>query len=110
AEDGIRDRNVTGVQTCALPICRIQKYLSASKPDGKRDEFTPFLPTVRSSTNRLEYGHDEYFTRTCSCDGESSPHSTEANRDETKAPTFISQDKTEEKSRFLFRLSHGHDV
>src|SRR5699024_12169385 len=21
-EDGIRDRNVTGVQTCALPICR----------------------------------------------------------------------------------------
>src|SRR5207249_9160396 len=23
AEDGIRDRNVTGVQTCALPICRI---------------------------------------------------------------------------------------
>src|SRR5699024_12197140 len=23
AEDGIRDRNVTGVQTCALPICCI---------------------------------------------------------------------------------------
>src|SRR5699024_9793607 len=23
AEDGIRDRNVTGVQTCALPICGI---------------------------------------------------------------------------------------
>src|SRR5699024_11322064 len=23
AEDGIRDRNVTGVQTCALPICTI---------------------------------------------------------------------------------------
>src|SRR5699024_11893458 len=23
AEDGIRDRNVTGVQTCALPICYI---------------------------------------------------------------------------------------
>src|SRR5437868_15386137 len=22
AEDGVRDRNVTGVQTCALPICR----------------------------------------------------------------------------------------
>src|SRR5699024_11573334 len=36
AEDGIRDRNVTGVQTCALPICRpvavhprghLQRYL-----------------------------------------------------------------------------------
>src|SRR5437667_3799439 len=23
AEDGIRDRDVTGVQTCALPICRV---------------------------------------------------------------------------------------
>src|SRR5699024_7256584 len=23
AEDGIRDRNVTGVQTCALPICNV---------------------------------------------------------------------------------------
>src|SRR5699024_7854308 len=29
AEDGIRDRNVTGVQTCALPICR---SLSWSRP------------------------------------------------------------------------------
>src|SRR5699024_11281190 len=26
AEDGIRDRNVTGVQTCALPIYTIQPY------------------------------------------------------------------------------------
>src|SRR5207249_11655650 len=25
AEDGIRDRNVTGVQTCALPILRIEE-------------------------------------------------------------------------------------
>src|SRR5699024_11683256 len=27
AEDGIRDRNVTGVQTCALPICN-REYLA----------------------------------------------------------------------------------
>src|SRR5207249_8435834 len=26
AEDGIRDRNVTGVQTCALPICCGREY------------------------------------------------------------------------------------
>src|SRR5699024_11891219 len=26
AEDGIRDRNVTGVQTCALPICNTRVY------------------------------------------------------------------------------------
>src|SRR5699024_11593099 len=28
AEDGIRDRNVTGVQTCALPILSDQVYFS----------------------------------------------------------------------------------
>src|SRR5690606_40200019 len=27
AEDGIRDFHVTGVQTCALPICRYPPYL-----------------------------------------------------------------------------------
>src|SRR5207249_7656219 len=26
AEDGIRDRNVTGVQTCALPICNLLQH------------------------------------------------------------------------------------
>src|SRR5699024_11606759 len=27
AEDGIRDRNVTGVQTCALPICTLGLFV-----------------------------------------------------------------------------------
>src|SRR5699024_11229119 len=43
AEDGIRDRNVTGVQTCALPIsalCGIQHGLSSTPlladPEGRR--------------------------------------------------------------------------
>ena len=27
AEDGIRDRDVTGVQTCALPICKIMRRI-----------------------------------------------------------------------------------
>src|SRR5260221_10023348 len=31
AEDGIRDHCVTGVQTCALPILRDQKYEDADK-------------------------------------------------------------------------------
>src|SRR5437868_11035042 len=30
AEDGIRDRNVTGVQTCALPICWRRVHAGAS--------------------------------------------------------------------------------
>src|SRR5207249_6355550 len=29
AEDGIRDRNVTGVQTCALPIFRLRREIRA---------------------------------------------------------------------------------
>src|SRR5699024_11231282 len=29
AEDGIRDRNVTGVQTCALPICTFTTGVAA---------------------------------------------------------------------------------
>src|SRR5256885_4271092 len=29
AEDGIRDYKVTGVQTCALPICRAREFIQA---------------------------------------------------------------------------------
>src|SRR5699024_8461852 len=32
AEDGIRDRNVTGVQTCALPICHRAPTTSPATP------------------------------------------------------------------------------
>src|SRR5438067_6489756 len=32
AEDGIRDRNVTGVQTCALPICMAQPIFAGVVP------------------------------------------------------------------------------
>src|SRR5699024_11937725 len=31
AEDGIRCRNVTGVQTCALPISNVQRFLENVK-------------------------------------------------------------------------------
>src|SRR5207248_8948020 len=34
AEDGIRDRTVTGVQTCALPICR--RRVGPEWPDGEQ--------------------------------------------------------------------------
>src|SRR5699024_12072954 len=43
AEDGIRDRNVTGVQTCALPI---------SSEDGK--EYIDFF----AGAGTLNYGHN----------------------------------------------------
>src|SRR5699024_11469846 len=42
AEDGIRDRNVTGVQTCALPICNLCTYL------------LPFLILKPSLSSKIE--------------------------------------------------------
>src|SRR5256886_5699376 len=37
AEDGIRDLTVTGVQTCALPICSVDsRYGEADAFDGQR--------------------------------------------------------------------------
>src|SRR5699024_12218429 len=39
AEDGIRDRNVTGVQTCALPILYLSEYAS----DRVKKVFKPLL-------------------------------------------------------------------
>src|SRR5437773_8492229 len=35
AEDGIRDRDVTGVQTCALPISRLPRRCSSPPPLGE---------------------------------------------------------------------------
>src|SRR5207249_6841001 len=43
AEDGIRDRNVTGVQTCALPISRGARAAFAEPRDqGRRQETRVF--------------------------------------------------------------------
>src|SRR5699024_12089520 len=36
AEDGIRDRNVTGVQTCALPIYSVCRFISLWRPAHDR--------------------------------------------------------------------------
>src|SRR5438067_11985477 len=50
AEDGIRDRNVTGVQTCALPIS------AASEPKGARSAADPLRLTERLSARTLLIG------------------------------------------------------
>src|SRR5206468_10141369 len=39
AEDGIRDLIVTGVQTCALPICRIAKHCEADSCERLSSRF-----------------------------------------------------------------------
>src|SRR5207249_7928308 len=55
AEDGIRDRNVTGVQTCALPI-----YRGSSPPPRPR------LATRSTSTSSSPcYDTDSQILRLC---------------------------------------------
>src|SRR5207249_6368167 len=49
AEDGIRDRNVTGVQTCALPIWRLVRMLVAAVLPAERHE---------PQTERVERGQE----------------------------------------------------
>src|SRR5699024_11533503 len=46
AEDGIRDRNVTGVQTCALPISPLLPHSCDESPESVRDWPTTSLPTA----------------------------------------------------------------
>src|SRR5690606_39666612 len=59
AEDGIRDFHVTGVQTCALPICKREsaKY----KIDRRLGENIWGRP--KSPVNRREYGPGQHGQR-----------------------------------------------
>src|SRR5207249_12190841 len=61
AEDGIRDRNVTGVQTCALPISlpvRVGRALDCDQPTRTRSVLPPSrLDRLRDRSN-LRQTHD----------------------------------------------------
>src|SRR2546423_2750728 len=54
AEDGIRDKLVTGVQTCALPICSSEKSLPflMSRFSNKRVD-SSFVVCIRSEERRV---------------------------------------------------------
>src|SRR5699024_12099317 len=60
AEDGIRDRNVTGVQTCALPIFVIFKTKQADNLEQAFKEFTAKKlnreerPSIRKALSALK--------------------------------------------------------
>src|SRR5207249_9123063 len=56
AEDGIRDRNVTGVQTCALPIFRLSTV-------GTRilNETTPSASTSRIGTHVRQWKLEQFL-------------------------------------------------
>src|SRR5699024_6352314 len=58
AEDGIRDRNVTGVQTCALPISSAEKPIgnlsitSASLPMSRVEQYVIYLNTSQTYSSQ----------------------------------------------------------
>src|SRR5207249_8560107 len=49
AEDGIRDRNVTGVQTCALPISVVAHLDSWDLGTGATDNGTGSIATLEAA-------------------------------------------------------------
>src|SRR5699024_11411974 len=63
AEDGIRDRNVTGVQTCALPICRtaILDHIELKSTDLVYIKVVDNLPYHRSAVSELFTQLDEHY-------------------------------------------------
>src|SRR2546430_4685036 len=53
AEDGIRDLTVTGVQTCALPICRpVSQQLAAGRPLASYGKLLRFRRHVETEVIR----------------------------------------------------------
>src|SRR5437763_13453278 len=65
AEDGIRDTSVTGVQTCALPICIVPHYLSKRSPYllwWSLGVLTFGLGTLTESINAI-FGWSEWNTK-----------------------------------------------
>src|SRR5207249_7089565 len=69
AEDGIRDRNVTGVQTCALPISLLKRHWndfpcigSASVPNRRQDLRTGL---IESRAENPEWCRRLCFQRWC---------------------------------------------
>src|SRR5699024_12077053 len=56
AEDGIRDRNVTGVQTCALPIYFLDSGGAAADVEEVRGLDAVGLTGIRDD---VEGGHDQ---------------------------------------------------
>src|SRR5207249_7349279 len=56
AEDGIRDRNVTGVQTCALPISPARSGPAAPRCTSAGGRESPPRPACRRARSGGTYG------------------------------------------------------
>src|SRR5699024_12128422 len=64
AEDGIRDRNVTGVQTCALPICYYRYFFSGeSFGNGEWWSIASWLGRIGSESLPQLFGGNIFIVR-----------------------------------------------
>ena len=61
AEDGIRDYDVTGVQTCALPIfLYLLDWVSFIEVDGNAAQLTRFVQALLNVVNHINLGGASY--------------------------------------------------
>src|SRR5699024_11900868 len=71
AEDGIRDRNVTGVQTCALPILHFGHQTRRWNPKMKKYIFTErngiYIIDLQKTVKKIDEAYN--FVRQLSEDG-----------------------------------------
>src|SRR5260370_5305944 len=75
AEDGIRDSSVTGVQTCALPICgssplamrsvQSAKYLNGAPPNCPASGFTMNGADWPDWTRRIQRSEERRVGKEC---------------------------------------------
>src|SRR5437660_3335128 len=70
AEDGIRDGHVTGVQTCALPICSpvscTRRRASSPDPPSGRIAITATFRSAASGSSRRSHSRSHGLYGTCS--------------------------------------------
>src|SRR5260370_18222106 len=61
AEDGIRDSSVTGVQTCALPICSVDSEASGNAGIGLKSNGNSFGSYYADPETGLLYARARYY-------------------------------------------------
>src|SRR5699024_11306112 len=78
AEDGIRARNVTGVQTCALPISQVHvKFLEQSPPDVFAHRTMYEQSAIAIHGNQATYSIYQFFALLTSLKDRSEEHTSE---------------------------------